>query len=155
MNIHIIAVGKIRENYLQNGINEFVKRTQPYSPLKITEIEPEPLKKNLESKSIVLEGQKILSIIPAQAYVVAMEVKGKALSSEQFAQKIKEINLSGCNQMIFIIGGALGLSDDVRKRADIQISMSAMTFPHQIIRLFLMEQIYRAFRIINGEPYHK
>lgn len=155
MNIHIIAVGKIRETYIREGINEFLKRITPYSPIRIIEIDAETVKKNCEQKCVEAEGEKILSQISEHAFVIAMEVTGKSLSSEKFASLIKDINNSGANQAVFVIGGSHGLSDAVRKRADVQISLSAMTFPHQLIRLFLVEQIYRAFKIANNEPYHK
>ncbi|OGI22655.1 MAG: 23S rRNA (pseudouridine(1915)-N(3))-methyltransferase RlmH [Candidatus Melainabacteria bacterium RIFOXYA12_FULL_32_12] len=154
MNINIIAVGKIREKYIKSGIEEFLKRIQPYSSLKITEISAEDLKYDPQ-KSIEIEGEKILKQIPDTAYVIILDILGRQLDSEEFAAKIKEINLKGINQLVFVIGGAIGLSDSVKRRADFTLSLSKMTFPHQLIRLFLVEQIYRAFKIINNEPYHK
>lgn len=156
MNINIISVGKVREKYLKSGIDEFLKRIQPYSSLKITEINAELLKdESLIQKAIEIEGDKILSKIPDTSYVIVMEVLGKQLSSEDFAKEITKINSKGINQLVFVIGGAYGLSEKVKRRADLLLSFSKMTLPHQIMRLFLLEQIYRAFRIIQNEPYHK
>jgi len=146
MNIKIVAVGKIREKYLKDGINEFLKRIQPYSSLQVIEISPDTAQS---------ETEKILKHKSENAFFISMDIKGKSLSSEDFAEKIKEISLSGCNQLIFAIGGAEGLSEEVKNQADLKMSMSSMTFPHQVARFMLIEQIYRGFRIINNEPYHK
>lgn len=154
MNINIIAVGKIREKYIKEGIDEFLKRIQPYSSLKITEIEAENLKHD-ENRAIEAEADKILNQLSNNAFIVVMEIRGREFSSEGFAQKINDINLEGCNQLVFVIGGALGLSQRVKSRGDLLLSMSKMTLPHQLARLFLVEQIYRAFKILNNEPYHK
>ena len=156
MNLHIIAVGKIREKFIKAGTDEFVKRIQPYSSLKITEIEAESIKhESLIAKNLEIEGEKILNLIPDSSCVIALDLQGKALSSEEFSDKIKELNCQGVNQVSFIIGGMAGLSKRITKRADFTLSLSRMTFPHQLARLFLLEQIYRAFKIINNEPYHK
>jgi len=156
MNIHVICVGKIREKYISEGIAEFVKRIQPYSSLKITEIPAQDLKHaGFEEKSREIEAQKILSQIGNNAYVITLEVTGKSLSSEKFAEKIRDLNNTGINQIVFIIGGATGLHHCVSQKADFRLSLSSMTLPHQLARLFLLEQIYRSFKIINGEPYHK
>ncbi len=156
MNIKVIAVGKIREKYIKQGIEEFIKRIQPYSTLKTIEIPAETLKyQDQEEKCKQIEAQKILNLINDSAYVIAMEVKGKELCSQGLAKKINELNISGINQLVFIIGGAVGLHCSITKRADFQLSMSKMTLPHQLARLFLLEQIYRAFKIIKKEPYHK
>ena len=154
MNINIIAVGRIREKYIKEGIDEFLKRIQPYSSIKVTEIEAENLK-HAGNRAIETEGDKILNQISDNAFVAVMEVKGKEFSSEGFAGQINEINLEGYNQLVFIIGGALGLSQRVKNRGNLLLSMSRMTMPHQLTRLFLTEQIYRAFKILNNEPYHK
>ena len=146
MNIKIAAVGKIREEYLKTGTEEFIKRIQPYSPVEVIEIAPD----NPQS-----ETEKILKLVGRNSYFIVLDVKGKSLSSEAFADKIRGISLTGANQLVFAIGGADGFSDEVREKADFLLSMSGMTFPHQMARLFLAEQIYRAFRIINNEPYHK
>jgi len=156
MNINIIATGKIREKYIKDGVDEFVKRIQPYTSLKIIEIPSENIysDSNIE-KLLETEAEKILKIAGENSFFIAMEIKGKQLSSEDFAQKIKEISLSGINQVVFAIGGAEGLSEKVKKRADFSMSLSSMTFTHQMARQLLLEQIYRAFKIINNEPYHK
>jgi 23S rRNA (pseudouridine1915-N3)-methyltransferase len=156
MNIKIIAVGKIREKYLETGIAEFVKRIQPYSSLQIIEIPSESIysDSNIE-KILEVEAEKILKHVSEGSYFITMEIAGKQLSSEDFAEKINEVSLSGINQIVFAIGGAEGLSDKVKQRADFALSFSKMTFLHQFARLLLVEQIYRAFRIIKNEPYHK
>lgn len=154
MLINVIAVGKVRESFLKSGIEEFTKRIQPYSSFKITEIDSENLK-NDENKAVETEGEKIISILPSSSFVILLDVKGKKLSSEAFAAKISSIGAEGINQVVFIIGGALGVSQKVKNRADFALSFSDMTFPHQMARLMLVEQIYRTFRIINNEPYHK
>jgi 23S rRNA (pseudouridine1915-N3)-methyltransferase len=154
MNIVIIAVGKIREKFIKAGIEEFLKRIQPYSSIKVVEIDAESLRNDC-AKSIEIEGEKILNRIPDFAYVITLDISGKALDSGQFASKIKEINIGGTNQLVFVIGGATGLADKVKNRADFSLSLSKMTFPHQFARLMLIEQIYRAFKIMNNEPYHK
>lgn len=156
MNINIVAVGKMREKYIKSGIEEFLKRIQPYSSVKIIEIEAETAKSDEQiKKAMFTEGQKILNILSDNAYIVVMDISGKKLNSEEFASKIQNINTKGINQLIFIIGGAFGLDEEVKKRADFSLSLSDMTLPHQLARLFLLEQIYRAFKIINNEPYHK
>lgn len=156
MNINIIAVGKIREKYIHAGIEEFLKRIQPYSSLKIIEIPAENLKyPEQEEKCKEAEAQKILSNINESSFVVAMEVNGKSVSSEDFAQKINQLNFGGYNHLVFVIGGAVGLHESISKRADYSMSLSKLTLTHQMARLFLIEQIYRAFKIIKGEPYHK
>ncbi|MFH0701981.1 MAG: 23S rRNA (pseudouridine(1915)-N(3))-methyltransferase RlmH [bacterium] len=157
MNINIIAVGKIKENFIKSGIEEFIKRTQPYSSIKIIEIEASKYncQNCLINKNLEIEAKKILNQIPDFAYVIILDIYKKQLDSEEFALQIKEINLKGINHLIYVIGGAFGLSEKVKQRADFSLSLSKMTFPHQLVRLFLVEQIYRAFRIINNEPYHK
>jgi len=154
MNINIIAVGKIREQFIKAGVEEFLKRSQPYSSIKVIEIDAEDLKYD-STKAMEAEADKILSKLSPQTYVIVMEIQGKQFSSEKFAEKIREINTSGYNQIVFIIGGAVGLSSRVKQKADLSLSISNMTFPHQIARFILLEQIYRAFKIINNEPYHK
>ncbi|OGI00171.1 MAG: 23S rRNA (pseudouridine(1915)-N(3))-methyltransferase RlmH [Candidatus Melainabacteria bacterium GWF2_37_15] len=140
MNINIITVGKIREKYLKCGVDEYLKRTTPYSSVKITE---------------VASDDKILNQIKAGSFIIVLEVTGKSLSSEEFAAQIKVIESQGINQLVFIIGGAEGLSDEIKQKADLLLSFSDMTFPHQLMRLILVEQIYRAFKILKNEPYHK
>ena len=156
MNIQIIAVGKIREKFIKEGVDEFLKRIQPYSSLKIIEIASEDIKNSsMVEKYLDAEAEKILSQIPDSAFVITLEIEGKLLASEEFAGKINAIIRNGCNQLVFVIGSAEGLSKQVKKRADFAISLSKMTLPYQIARLILLEQIYRAFKIIKNEPYHK
>lgn len=154
MNINIISVGKMREKFMKSGVEEFLKRLQVYTSVNIIEIAAEDLKHDV-NRAKEIEAEKILNKIPPQACVIVMEIDGKQLTSEKFADKIKEINSGGFNQIVFVIGGAFGLTDSVKNRADFLLSLSKMTFPHQMARLILVEQIYRAFRIINNEPYHK
>lgn len=156
MNIKIIAVGKIREKYIKTGVDEFVKRIQPYSSLQIIEIPSETIYSDSDIDKILdIEAEKILKHAAENAYFIALDIKGKQLSSEGLADKIRDISLNGINQLVFVIGGAEGLSEKVKKRSDFLLSMSLMTFPHQMARQLLLEQIYRAFKIINNEPYHK
>ena len=156
MKIKIIALGKIKEAFLRDGINEFLKRLTPYCSIEILELTPIEIKdENLVSKVLEEEGQIILSHIKQDSYVITLEINGKQLSSEEFASKINEINMSGTNDLVFIIGSSCGLSPIVSQRADYKLSISKMTFLHQFARLLLVEQIYRAFKILKGETYHK
>lgn len=156
MKIKIIALGKVKEAFLRDGINEFLKRLVPYCPVEVVEISPIEIKdENLVSKVLDEEGQMILSHIKSNSYVITLEIQGKQLSSEEFASKIDEINITGVNDLVFVIGSSCGLSPIVSKRADFKLSLSKMTFLHQFARLLLVEQIYRAFKILKGETYHK
>ena len=156
MKIKIIALGKIKEQFLSAGINEFLKRLTPYCSVEIIELPPIEIKdENLISKVLDEEGQMILSHIKSDSYVITLEIQGKQLSSEEFASKINEINVSGVNDLVFVIGSSCGLSSIVSQRADFKLSISKMTFLHQFARLLLVEQIYRAFKILKGETYHK
>lgn len=156
MNIKVLAVGKIKEKYTKDAIFEFEKRLSSYCSFSIIEIPAEPiLDDNSYEKYKTTEGQKILSNIKQDSYVITLEIEGKNLSSEDFANKIKEISSEGVNELIFVIGGANGLSEDVKMRSDYKLSFSKMTFTHQMARLMLVEQIYRGFKILNGENYHR
>ena len=156
MNIKILAVGKIKEKFHKEAVSEIVKRLSPYCSFSIVEIDAEPITDdNCYEKYMTLEGERILSKIKSDSYVITLEIKGKSFSSEEFAQKIKEISLCGRNEIVFVIGGANGLSEEVSKRADLKLSFSKMTFTHQMARIILIEQIYRAFKIINNENYHR
>ena len=156
MKIKIIALGKIKEKFLKDGINEFVKRLTPYTSLDIIELNPVEIKdENLTQKALDEEGVNILSHIKDDSFVITMEISGKQLSSEELAQKINKITMSGATELVFVIGSSCGLSASVSKRANLKLSMSKMTFLHQFARLILVEQIYRAFKIIKGEKYHK
>ena len=156
MKIKIIALGKIKEKFLKDGIDEFLKRLTPYTSIEITELTPVEIKdENLTQKALEEEGEKILSLIKEDAFVITMEILGKQLSSEEFAQKINEITVNGTSELVFVIGSSCGLSKNVSDRANFKMSMSKMTFLHQFARLILVEQIYRAFKILKGEKYHK
>ena len=156
MKIKIIALGKIKEKFLKEGIDEFLKRLTPYAAIEIIEIPAIEIKdENLTSKILEQEGEKILSHIKPQSYVVTLEINGKMFSSEEFAQKIEELTNDGVSEIVFVIGSSCGISPIVSNRANLKMSMSKMTFLHQFARLILVEQIYRAFKIIKGETYHK
>ena len=156
MNIKIIAVGKLKEKYSKEAIEEFKKRLSAYCSLSLVEIPAQEIKDdNMAKKYMELEGQKILTAIKSEAYVITLEIKGNQLSSEDFAKKIKNLSNEDHNEIIFVIGGANGLSKEVSERANYKLSFSKMTFTHQLIRIFLYEQIYRAFKIINNENYHR
>ena len=156
MNIKIISLGKIKEKFLKEGIDEFLKRLTPYASIEIIELPALEIKdENLTAKILEQEGEKILSYIKPQAFVITMEINGKMFSSEEFAQKIQELTNEGISEIIFVIGSSCGLSPNVSSRANLKMSMSKMTFLHQFARLILVEQIYRAFKIIKNETYHK
>lgn len=156
MKIKIIALGKIKEKFLKDGIDEFLKRLTPYTSLEIIELNPIEIKdENLVQKVLDEEGDNILSHIKDDSFVITMEILGKQLSSEEFAQKINEITMSGVSEVVFVIGSSCGISAKVSQRANFKLSMSKMTFLHQFARLILIEQIYRAFKILKGEKYHK
>lgn len=156
MNIKIIALGKLKEKFLKDGIEEFKKRLIPYANFDIIELQPVEIKdEHLIAKALDEEADKILSYIKSGTYVITLEIDGKMLSSENFAEKISEITNSGVSEIIFVIGSSYGLSPKISKRANFKLSLSKMTFLHQFARLILVEQIYRAFKIIKGETYHK
>ena len=159
MEIVIIAVGKLKEKYLKAGIAEYLKRMKSYAKVKIIEVNDEPVNQNpspAEIKQVKeTEGQKIIDKIPDRSRVIALDLKGKQLTSEAFAEEMNETMIYGTNRVVFIIGGSHGLSEEVLRKTDLKISFGKMTYPHQLMRLILTEQIYRAFKIIRNEPYHK
>jgi 23S rRNA (pseudouridine1915-N3)-methyltransferase len=156
LKIKIIALGKIKEKYLQEGIDEFLKRLTPYATVSVVEVQPVQVKdENLIERVLDEEGEKILSLIKPTDYLITMEIGGKELSSEEFAGKISELTNSGVQEVVFVIGSSCGIGKNVSERADFKMSMSRMTFLHEFARLILVEQIYRAFKIIKGEKYHK
>lgn len=156
MKIKIIAIGKIKEKFLKDGIEEFLKRLQPYTPLEIVEIQPEDIRnENLIHKALDIEAEKILTYIKKDTFVVTLEILGKQLSSEEFAAKINDIINLGIPELVFVIGSSYGLSPKISQRANFKLSFSKMTFLHQFARLILVEQIYRGFKILNRETYHK
>lgn len=158
MKITIACVGKIKEKYLTAGIEEFSKRLTPFCKLETLAINEERMPDNPSpaEKQQVLERetQRLLAIIPANSYVILLDVIGKQLSSPDLVAKLDELALAGNSHITFVIGGAFGYNDALRKRADLALSFSKMTFTHQMIRLLLIEQIYRAFKISRGEKYH-
>lgn len=159
MKIELICVGKLKEKYLVQAIDEYSKRLSRYCKLNIIELADEKTPDNASEKEELMikdkEGEKILSKISDAAYVVALDLQGKMLSSEELASFIADCGVRGNSHLIFIIGGSLGLSKGVRARANYKLCFSKMTFPHQLFRVMLLEQIYRGFRINNNEPYHK
>lgn len=158
MKITIISVGKIKEKYLVEGIKEYSKRLSKYTKLEIIEVPDERAPENLSKKEMKIikdkEGKKIESKIK-NSYVIALDIDGITFSSEELANKIEDIKTYNSSHVTFIIGGSLGLSSSILNNADLKMSFSKMTFPHQLMRLILLEQIYRSFRINNNEPYHK
>lgn len=159
MQILIIAVGKLKEKYLQEGIAEYKKRLPPYVKLNILEVAEEKKGTSLSSSQESLvkdrEGVRILAAIPKNSIVIVLDVNGVFWSSESLAENLRRYEIAGKNQITFVIGGDLGLSDSVIARGNVLLSLSLMTFTHQMIRLVLIEQIYRACKINSGEPYHK
>lgn len=159
MDITIIAVGKLKEKYLKNGIAEYLKRMKSYVNVKIVEVNDEPAGQTLSDAEVEqvkeAEGKRIIGKIPERARVIALDLKGKQLTSEAFAEEVNETMTYGTSQIAFIIGGSHGLSKEVLQKTDLKISFGKMTYPHQLMRLILIEQIYRAFKIIRNEPYHK
>ncbi|WP_144513422.1 23S rRNA (pseudouridine(1915)-N(3))-methyltransferase RlmH [Bacillus sp. FJAT-22090] len=159
MNIQIVSVGKLKEKYLKLGIEEYTKRLGAYTKIDIIEVPDEKAPENLSEADMEIvkkkEGDRILAKIGADTYVIALAIEGKMKSSEQLASDLESLMTYGRSKIAFIIGGSLGLHEDVMKRSDEKLSFSKMTLPHQLMKLVLVEQIYRAFRIIKGEPYHK
>ena len=159
MKITLITVGKIKEKYFTDAIAEYAKRLSRYCKLEIVEVPdektPDGASESLENQIKEKEGERILSKISEGAYVVALAIEGKQLSSEELADKMEKWNVNGISHLVFIIGGSLGLTPKVLNRADFKLSFSKMTFPHQLMRLILVEQIYRAFKINANESYHK
>lgn len=159
MNIAIITVGKLKEKYLKDGIAEYAKRLGAYCQLNIVEVADEKAPEQLSDTEAELikqkEGERILAKVPQDSHVIALAIEGKSLSSEQLASQIEQLATYGTSKITFIIGGSLGLSKEVMQRANSTLSFSKMTFPHQLMRLILVEQVYRAFRIMKGHAYHK
>ena len=159
MNITIICVGKIKEKYLKSAIDEYTKRLSRYCKLSIVELSDEKTPDNASEKEEILikekEGEAILKSIKDNMFVIALELKGNMLSSEELSNYIRDLGIRGESNIAFVIGGSLGLSKAVLERANYKLCFSKMTFPHQLFRVMLLEQVYRGFRIISGEPYHK
>lgn len=159
MKITVVCVGKIKEKYFTMGIEEYSKRLSRYCKLDIIQVPDEKTPDNAsEAEELMIkkkEGERILKNIKDNAYVIALAIEGKMLTSEELADKIDKLGVGGDSHIVFVIGGSLGLDEEVLKRADFKLSFSKMTFPHQMMRMVLLEQVYRGYRIINGEPYHK
>lgn len=159
MNIRIICIGKLKEKYWQDASNEYIKRLKPFCNIEIVELKEYKITKNPSPKDEeivkIKEGEAILSKIKDGDYVISLEILGKQISSEMMAEKLIGITNQGYSDFDFVIGGSLGLSDEVSKRANFKLSFSLMTFPHQMMRIILLEQIYRSFMINKGTSYHK
>lgn len=158
MNISIICIGRLKERYWTDAANEYMKRLGAYCEPAVIELRESRIHGSgeaAEAKVKEEEGRSILSKITDDMYVMTLEIKGRSLSSEQFADKINALALEGRSNIAFVIGGSLGLSPEVMERSDFRLSFSSMTFPHQMMRVILLEQIYRSFKIIRGEAYHK
>lgn len=159
MNIQFVVVGKLKEKYLVDGIQEYVKRMGPYGKVAFVELTdekaPEAMSPAEEAQVRAREGERILVAIKPDAHVIALAIQGQTWTSEQFAAHMQEQATYGRGAVTFVIGGSLGLSDAVLKRANAQLSFGRMTYPHQLMRLLLVEQVYRTFKINRGEPYHK
>lgn len=159
MHITILSVGKIKEKYLKDAVAEYTKRLSKYCKLEIIEVADEKtpdqasevVERNIRDK----EGERILRYVKEDTFVITLEIGGKMLGSEELAEKIRLLGVQGKSNITFIIGGSIGLGEAVRKRSDFALSFSKMTFPHQLMRVILLEQVYRSYRIISGEPYHK
>ena len=159
MKITVITVGKIKEKYLKDAIAEYSKRLSKYCKLEIVEVAdektPDNASETVENQIRAKEGERILKYVKDDAYVVTLEIKGRQVTSEELADRIETLGIQGKSHLVFVIGGSIGLGREVLRRSDYALSFSKMTFPHQLMRVILLEQIYRSYRIINGEPYHK
>ena len=159
MKITVITVGKIKEKYLKDAIAEYSKRLSRYCKLEILEVAdektPDGASEIVEENIREKEGERILKLIKEDAYVITLEISGKMLTSEELADRIETLGIQGKSHLVFVIGGSIGLGREVLRRSDYALSFSKKTYPHQLIRVILMEQNYRSYRIINGEPYHK
>lgn len=159
MSVTIISVGKLKEKYLKMGIEEYVKRLNGYTKIDLIEVPDEKAPEQLSDAEMDIvkkkEGERILAKIPHDAHVIALAINGKMRSSEQMAKDIENCMTYGQSKIVFVIGGSLGLHDDVLRRANDLLSFGKMTLPHQLMKLVLVEQIYRSFRIMKNEPYHK
>ena len=159
MKITLVTVGKIKEKFYTDAIAEYTKRLSRYCKLEIVQVAdektPDKASETEERQIKEREGKRVLAQIKEGAYVIALAIQGEMLSSEQLAGKLERLGIEGQSQLVLVIGGSPGLSEEVLRRADYQLSFSRMTFPHQLMRVILLEQLYRSYRIIQGEPYHK
>ena len=159
MKIKVVTVGKLKEKYLKDGIAEYSKRISRFARLEMIELAdektPDKASKSENQKILEIEGQRILSKVGDRDFVIVLAIEGKTLSSEEFSKQLEEASIKGFSTLTFIIGGSLGLSSSVKNRANLSVSFGRLTLPHQLMRLVLVEQIYRAFTIQQGSPYHK
>ena len=159
MKITVLCVGKIKEKYFTMGIDEYSKRLSRYCKLEIIEVPdektPDNASENEEVQIKAKEGDRLLKHIKDNAYIIALAIEGKMLTSEELSEKMEQLGINGDSNVVFVIGGSLGLDKRILDRADYKLSFSKMTFPHQMMRMVLLEQIYRGYRIMKGEPYHK
>lgn len=159
MKIKIVTVGKLKEKYLKDGIAEYAKRISRFATVEMIELAdektPDRASDSENAKILDVEGNRILSKIGEREFVVVLAIEGKTLSSEEFSKQLEQASINGSSTLTFVIGGSLGLSKEVKKRANLSVSFGRLTLPHQLMRLVLIEQIYRAFTIQQGSPYHK
>ena len=159
MKIKVVTVGKLKEKYLKDGIAEYSKRISRFAKLEMIEIAdektPDKASESENQKILEIEGQRILSKVGDRDFVIVLAIEGKTFSSEEFSKQLEEASIKGFSTLTFIIGGSLGLAQDVKNRANLSVSFGRLTLPHQLMRLVLVEQIYRAFTIQQGSPYHK
>ena len=159
MKIKIVTVGKLKEKYLKDGIAEYAKRISRFATVEMVELAdektPDRASDSENAKILDVEGNRILSKIGEREFVVVLAIEGKTLSSEEFSKQLEQASINGSSTLTFVIGGSLGLSNEVKKRANLSVSFGCLTLPHQLMRLVLVEQIYRAFTIQQGSPYHK
>ena len=158
MRFYVVCIGKLKDAYLRDGVAEFVKRMRPYGGITITELNESKIgdkPSDADRKQVVVEeGERLLKAVPKNAYTVLLDVYGKTMSSEDLAKTIAKLEVDGISDMAFIVGGAFGVSDELRQSVNYKLSFSPMTFTHQMVRLLLVEQIYRASKINRNEPYH-
>ena len=159
MKIKVVTVGKLKEKYLKDGIAEYSKRISRFAKLEMIELAdektPDRASESENQKILEIEGQRILSKVSDRDFVIVLAIEGKTFSSEEFSKHLEEASIKGFSTLTFIIGGSLGLSSSVKNRANLSVSFGRLTLPHQLMRLVLLEQIYRAFTIQQGSPYHK
>ncbi|MBR0086457.1 MAG: 23S rRNA (pseudouridine(1915)-N(3))-methyltransferase RlmH [Lachnospiraceae bacterium] len=159
MTITILCVGKIKEKFYSDAVSEYAKRLSRYAKISIAEVKdektPDQASEKEEQEILKKEGERLLSRMPDNAYVIALAIKGKSYDSIGMAEHLEKLSVNGNSSLVFVIGGSLGLSEEVLNRADEHWSFSALTFPHQLMRVILLEQLYRSYRIRNHEPYHK
>ena len=158
MRFYVVCIGKLKDAYLRDGVAEFVKRMRPYGGITITELNESKIgdkPRDADRKQVVAEeGERLLKAVPKSAYTVLLDVYGKTMSSEDLAKTVAKLEVDGVSDMAFIVGGAFGVSDELRRSVNYKLSFSPMTFTHQMVRLLLVEQIYRASKINRNEPYH-